>query len=88
MAALILLGGFIFLIAIKMPIALSLAISSVCTALYLGMPVASILQARIPMGRIGQKRDLIGPLLLFASSASDFITGQILYVDGGITSSQ
>jgi len=44
--------------------------------------------ARIPMKRIGVQRDIIGPTLLFASSAADFITGQVLLVDGGITSSQ
>ena len=46
------------------------------------------LVARIPMGRIGIQRDIIGPALLFASGAADFITGQIILVDGGITSTQ
>ena len=32
--------------------------------------------------------DVVGPVLFFCSPASDFITGQILYVDGGITASQ
>jgi gluconate 5-dehydrogenase len=48
----------------------------------------SKLIARIPMGRIGVQRDIIGPTLLFASGAADFITGQIILVDGGITSTQ
>ena len=43
---------------------------------------------RIPLGRIADPKDVVGPVLFFCSSASDFITGQTLYVDGGITSSQ
>jgi NAD(P)-dependent dehydrogenase (short-subunit alcohol dehydrogenase family) len=40
---------------------------------------------RIPMGRLGQPEDLIGTVLLLASPAGAFITGQTLYVDGGRT---
>jgi NAD(P)-dependent dehydrogenase (short-subunit alcohol dehydrogenase family) len=43
---------------------------------------------RIPLGRIADPRDIVGPALFFSTRASDFITGQILYVDGGITASQ
>jgi NAD(P)-dependent dehydrogenase (short-subunit alcohol dehydrogenase family) len=43
---------------------------------------------RIPLGRIADPKDLVGPTLFFASAAADFVTGQILYVDGGITASQ
>ena len=43
---------------------------------------------RIPLGRIADPKDVVGAVLFFCSSASDFITGQILYVDGGITASQ
>jgi len=39
----------------------------------------------IPLGRIAMPEDLIGPLVFFASDASNFVTGQILYVDGGVT---
>jgi gluconate 5-dehydrogenase len=46
------------------------------------------LLARIPLGRIGEPKDVVGAALFFASPASDFVTGQILYVDGGITASQ
>jgi len=48
---------------------------------------AGLLQ-RIPLGRIGDPKDIAGAGLFFASPASDFVTGQILYVDGGITASQ
>jgi NAD(P)-dependent dehydrogenase (short-subunit alcohol dehydrogenase family) len=38
---------------------------------------------RTPMGRIGEPEDITGAAVFLASSASDFITGQILAVDGG-----
>ena len=41
--------------------------------------------ASCPLGRVGQPEDVIGACVFLASSASDFITGQILYVDGGLT---
>jgi NAD(P)-dependent dehydrogenase (short-subunit alcohol dehydrogenase family) len=44
------------------------------------------LKARIqsmPIGRMGQPQDHVGAALLLASPASDFITGQTLFVDGG-----
>jgi NAD(P)-dependent dehydrogenase (short-subunit alcohol dehydrogenase family) len=41
--------------------------------------------SRIPMGRVGQIWDLFGAAVFMASRASDFVTGQILYVDGGWT---
>jgi NAD(P)-dependent dehydrogenase (short-subunit alcohol dehydrogenase family) len=40
---------------------------------------------RIPLGRLGEPEDFAGALLYFLSRASDFCTGQILYVDGGYT---
>jgi len=43
---------------------------------------------RIPLGRIADPKDVVGPSLFFCSPASDFVTGQIIYIDGGITSSQ
>jgi len=39
--------------------------------------------AMIPMGRYGLPEDVVGPTIFLASSDSDFITGQTLYVDGG-----
>ncbi|MGW1805842.1 SDR family oxidoreductase [Streptomyces sp. NPDC002078] len=41
---------------------------------------------RTPAGRWGRTQDLVGALLFLASPASDFMGGQILYVDGGMTS--
>ena len=43
---------------------------------------------RIPLGRIAEVDDVSGPVLFFLSRAADFITGQVLYVDGGITATQ
>ena len=37
------------------------------------------------IGRNGQLSDLTGPLLFLASPASDYVTGQVLFVDGGFT---
>ncbi len=41
--------------------------------------------SRIPMGRVGQIWDLFGTVLFLTSRASDFVTGQTIYVDGGWT---
>jgi NAD(P)-dependent dehydrogenase (short-subunit alcohol dehydrogenase family) len=38
---------------------------------------------RTPMKRLATPEDLIGPVAFLASDASNFITGQIIYVDGG-----
>ncbi|MFD2644416.1 SDR family NAD(P)-dependent oxidoreductase [Pseudomonas japonica] len=41
--------------------------------------------ARIPLGRLGEPEDLVGAAQFLLSDASDFCTGQILYIDGGYT---
>ena len=41
--------------------------------------------ADVPMGPFGHPEDLHGALLFLCSDASAFVTGQILYVDGGKT---
>jgi NAD(P)-dependent dehydrogenase (short-subunit alcohol dehydrogenase family) len=46
---------------------------------------ARTMKARIPMGRWALTEDIVGPTIFFASDASNFVTGQILYVDGGVT---
>ena len=38
---------------------------------------------RIPLGRIGQPEDLVGPAVFFASDAAAFVTGQTILVNGG-----
>jgi NAD(P)-dependent dehydrogenase (short-subunit alcohol dehydrogenase family) len=39
--------------------------------------------ASIPMGRMGSPQDYVGAALFLASKASDFVTGQTYFVDGG-----
>lgn len=47
-------------------------------------PFDSFIIAKTPAARWGTPEDLMGPALFLASEASDFVNGQILYVDGGI----
>ena len=50
-----------------------------------GRDTREAMLARIPLGRLGEPEDFVGALLYFSSRASDFCTGQVLYVDGGYT---
>jgi NAD(P)-dependent dehydrogenase (short-subunit alcohol dehydrogenase family) len=43
---------------------------------------------RIPLGRIADPKDVVGPVQFFCTPASGFVTGQVLYVDGGLTACQ
>jgi gluconate 5-dehydrogenase len=47
----------------------------------------SWIRQRTPARRWGRPEELIGAAVFLASRASDFVTGQILYVDGGILAS-
>ena len=47
-------------------------------------PFDQFIISKTPAGRWGEAEDLGGPAVFLASSASDFVNGQILYVDGGI----
>jgi len=38
---------------------------------------------KLPMERIGEPRELVGPIVFLASDASSMITGLVLPVDGG-----
>jgi gluconate 5-dehydrogenase len=44
--------------------------------------------SRIPLGRVGETRDLVGPAIFLVSDAASFVTGQILGIDGGLTATQ
>jgi gluconate 5-dehydrogenase len=37
---------------------------------------------------VGEPKDVVGAAVFLCSPASDFVTGQVIYVDGGITASQ
>jgi NAD(P)-dependent dehydrogenase (short-subunit alcohol dehydrogenase family) len=43
---------------------------------------------RIPLGRVAEPDDIAGPVLFFCSPAAAFATGQVLYLDGGLTATQ
>jgi NAD(P)-dependent dehydrogenase (short-subunit alcohol dehydrogenase family) len=56
---------------------------------WLDNPVtAKAIVERIPLGRVAEPRDVAGAAVFFCAPASDFITGQVLYADGGITAGQ
>lgn len=46
----------------------------------------SWVDSNTPQGRLGQPEDMIGTAVFLASEASAFMTGQMLYVDGGFES--
>ena len=47
-------------------------------------PFDQFILAKTPANRWGEPEDLAGPAVFLSSSASDFVNGLILYVDGGI----
>lgn len=49
-----------------------------------GHPFNEFILQRTPAGRWGIPDDLMGTTIFLASAASDFVNGQIIYVDGGI----
>jgi gluconate 5-dehydrogenase len=44
-------------------------------------------RTRTPAGRWGNPEELVGAALFLASPASDFVNGQVIYVDGGVLAS-
>ncbi len=38
-----------------------------------------------PLGRVGELEELVGPAVFLSSAAARYVTGQTLYVDGGMT---
>ncbi len=45
----------------------------------------SWVKVRVPLGRWGRVDDLVGAAVFLASDAASFVTGHVLYVDGGVT---
>lgn len=46
------------------------------------------LKERIPLGRVAEPEDVAAAVLFFCAPTSAYVTGQILYVDGGLTATQ
>jgi NAD(P)-dependent dehydrogenase (short-subunit alcohol dehydrogenase family) len=44
-----------------------------------------MLLTKVPLGRFAVVEDIVGICVYLASPESDFVTGQILYVDGGLS---
>lgn len=44
--------------------------------------------SRIPLGRVGETSDIVGPAIFLVSDAASFVTGQVLGIDGGLTATQ
>jgi NAD(P)-dependent dehydrogenase (short-subunit alcohol dehydrogenase family) len=41
--------------------------------------------ARVPMGRMAEQIEIVGPMLFLVSNASNYVTGQVFFVDGGLS---
>jgi gluconate 5-dehydrogenase len=56
------------------------------TAAYLEKPgVRDRLESLVPAGRLGVASDVVGPALFLSSKQAAFVTGHVLYIDGGRT---
>lgn len=42
------------------------------------------MEARVPLGRLGQPEDMVGPIIFLASDMAAYVTGAALLVDGGM----
>jgi NAD(P)-dependent dehydrogenase (short-subunit alcohol dehydrogenase family) len=50
-----------------------------------GRATREAMLSRIPLGRLAEPDDFVGALIYLLSDASAFLTGQVLYLDGGYT---
>ena len=48
---------------------------------------AERMKAKIPLARFGHVQDLIGPTVFLCSKAAEYITGQMITIDGGYLAS-
>lgn len=61
-------------------------VQTALTAGFLGNPdLKREIEGAIPLGRVAQPEDIVGPALFLLSKASDYVVGQNLVVDGGYT---
>ncbi len=54
-------------------------------AMWMNPDIAEAITSRSPLGRLGDVEDVVGAALLLASPASDYLTGTVLVIDGGMT---
>ena len=47
-----------------------------------------VIESQIPLGRIGLPKDIGGAAVFLSSIDAEYITGQMLYIDGGILANQ
>ena len=47
--------------------------------------VENYFRGNIPLGRLADPQEIVGPAIFLASKAASFITGHVLVVDGGHT---
>jgi NAD(P)-dependent dehydrogenase (short-subunit alcohol dehydrogenase family) len=59
--------------------------SEITQAVYDDPVINKMILGRIPIGRLGEPEDFIGAVLFLSSRASDWMTGSVMYVDGGYT---
>lgn len=46
--------------------------------------IEKMIVSKIPLGRLGEPADIVGAVLFLCSEGANFITGQTIYVDGGM----
>ena len=49
--------------------------------------ISERIRSRIPLGYFGEPQDVVGAALYLASDLSDYVTGAILTIDGGVSAS-
>jgi NAD(P)-dependent dehydrogenase (short-subunit alcohol dehydrogenase family) len=52
-------------------------------ALWENESLVEAVEARTPLGRLGEVEDVVGAAVFLASSAADYITGEVIVIDGG-----